>query len=103
MNDVMFELARTTWQNKMTMVHRARFYLRHFKRTDFEHHHTGLLRFSQPIELCACGAFRNGRGKQHISDSRWIEPGATQRTLAEARKGNRLAQRAIHEEFQYAR
>jgi hypothetical protein len=86
-----------------TLRAKARAYLRHISHPQYEHDHRGLLRWSGEIEMCGCGAFRQVRGRRHARDARWIEPGATQYTLEQARAGSRLAQRSIGEEFQYAR
>jgi len=98
-----WEMADATWLRMREMQAKAMLFLRRWGRPAWSHEHKGLLRWGRPIELCICGAVRDGHHRRSIEDAKWIEPGATQHVLAAARAGSRTAQRAIAEEFQYAR
>lgn len=80
----------------------ARAFLRRSGYPEFKHFHRGVLRWAGPVELCVCGAFRDGHWKANMEEAEWIVPGAAQYTLEQAEGGSRLAIRALNEEFQYA-
>lgn len=81
----------------------ARAYFRKYGRLGFRHTHAALLRWPAPVEMCVCGAFRDGLRRVDIHDEQWVVPGAAQHVIMQAEAGSRLAQRALAEQFQYAR
>ncbi len=87
------------WRLKLRSDARA-LILRQF---DYKHEHVAHLQFPAPVQLCRCGAFRDGLGRVDIHDTQWVVPGAAQRVIEMAENHSRLAQRALDGEYQYAR
>lgn len=81
----------------------AQAYIRRWGRPEYRHTHTGMLQWMGPVVTCYCGGVRDARGFESIDDAPWIVTGAAQYTIEQAETGNRLAQRALAGQYQYAR